>query len=161
MRAHAAAQFTLTHFGAWRWAVRLLSLATAILAATWVVSAGSPAQAIVWPATLGGLALLLGWLLLVQPRDRPLSLRWDGQCWHLGAADAAGREPHAGEISVAVDLGNWMLLRFATDRAATPTRRHVIWVPAQRAGHEPQWHALRCAVYSPRPDAGADAAPDV
>ena len=159
MRAHAAAQFTLTHFGAWRWAVRALSLGLALVAGAWVFSVGSPAKAVPWPVTTGALAVLLVWLVMVQPRNRPVSLRWDGERWHLGAAAAAGQEPHAGDLSVAIDLGVWMLIRFtADDRSARP---RVAWVPAQRAGHAPQWHALRCAVYSPRPDAGVDAAPDV
>ena len=68
------------------------------------------------------------------------SLRWDGRAWQLDAA--------AGELSVAIDLGPWMLLRFKPER-----RARASWLPVQRAGLETQWHALRCAVYSPRPAA--------
>ena len=42
-----------------------------------------------------------------------------------------------------------MLLQFrAHDRSHSP---RMIWLPVQRRGLEPQWHGLRCAVYSPRP----------
>jgi hypothetical protein len=42
-----------------------------------------------------------------------------------------------------------MLLNFTPDAAARTS-----WLPVQRLGLETQWHALRCAVYSPRPMAG-------
>ena len=87
---------------------------------------------------------------------RPVSLRWDEQRWHLGPADSVGHEPVAGTLAVALDLGSWMLLRFQAD--ASGRRAAVAWLPAQRRGLESQWHALRCAVYSPRPAPDADAA---
>ena len=65
------------------------------------------------------------------------SLRWDGKVWHLDTA--------AGELKVAVDLGPWMLLLFTPQ---APGR--ASWLPVQRRGLEAQWHALRCAIYSPR-----------
>ena len=68
------------------------------------------------------------------------SLRWDGQVWQLDAAP--------GKLRVAIDLGPWMLLRFSPEG-----QRRSHWLPVQRLGLEAQWHALRCAVYSPRPRA--------
>ena len=159
MRAHAAAQFTLTHFGAWRWAVRLISAVLASVVAAWVGSDGSPARTFGSPMAAGLIMVLLVWLVAVQSRDRPVNLHWDGGQWSLGQAGVAALEPLTGELEVAVDLGVWMLLRFTANDPSSRPRVH--WVPAQRAGHAPQWHALRCAVYSPRPDAGVDAAPDV
>ena len=160
MRAHAAAQFTLTHFGAWRWAVLALSVLVAMLAVAWVAASGSPARSWPWPVSVAGLALLGAWLVAVQPRLRPVTLAWDGQGWQLAAATGqAHTAAVAGDLSVAIDLGAWMLLRF--DPAGPSAGRRPRWIPAQRAGHAGQWHALRCAVYSPRPDAGVDVAPDV
>jgi hypothetical protein len=51
-----------------------------------------------------------------------------------------------GNVAVVIDLGPWMLLRFTADAPPRTT-----WLPVQRRGLEAQWHALRCAVYSPRP----------
>ena len=93
------------------------------------------------------------WQLLYTPTT---SLRWDGSFWHLGPPGTEGDEPAAGQVDVAVDLGAWMLLRF-TRETSTPGRS-VTWLPTQRWGLEAQWHALRCAVYSPRP--APDAAQD-
>jgi hypothetical protein len=73
-----------------------------------------------------------------------------------------------GDIAVVVDLGAWMLLRFdplplQLNLEAAHARTHVksffprldrrlasrrLWLPLQRVGLEPQWHALRCALYS-------------
>ena len=70
------------------------------------------------------------------------SLRWDGQVWQL--------DDVSGELTAAIDLGPWMLLKFAPEMPGRTS-----WLPVQRRGLETQWHALRCAVYSPRPAAEA------
>jgi hypothetical protein len=159
MRAFASAQFTVTRFGAWQWAIGLLSALAVLVVVAWLVLAELPlAPAMVWPVALGGLAFT-GWLVVIQPRAAALSLRWDAQRWHLGPAASVGHEPWVGELRVAIDLGPWMLLCFTPE--AGVTRAKPTWLPVQRRGLEPHWHALRCAVYSPRPDAGVDAAPDV
>jgi hypothetical protein len=158
MRAFAATQFTLTRFGIWRWAVLCLGVLVAMIIGAWFVTQPQRWRAAPVPWALF-VIVLTGWLLAVQPRTTPLSLRWDGQRWHVGPADSAGHEPWAGELQVAIDLGAWMLLRFVPD--ADVHGCAVTWLPVQRRGLAAQWHALRCAVYSPRPAAGVDAAPDV
>jgi len=80
-----------------------------------------------------------------------VDLRWDGRTWYLGPAVG---EPVSGDLSVAIDLGAWMLLRFSP--ALPQARPRSTWLPVQRHGLEAQWHALRCAVYSPRPVAVED-----
>jgi len=50
---------------------------------------------------------------------------------------------------------------FRPEPSAAASDAAVTWLPVQRRGLQAHWHALRCAVYSPRPDAGVDAAPDV
>ena len=88
---------------------------------------------------------------LVQ-RSRATHLRWDGLVWHLGPIGDAATP---GELHVAIDLGPWMLLRFS---ASLPdARARTSWLPVQRRGLEAEWHALRCAVYSPRTAPGDDA----
>ena len=82
---------------------------------------------------------------------RPVTLDWSGRQWTLLSPPAAAED---GEIDVAMDFGPWLLLRFRTVRAPRRSR----WIALQRAGLEPHWHALRCALYSPRPAAETGAA---
>jgi len=117
-----------------------------------------------------GLAAWIGALLAVPAlaaslmRVPAVTLRWDGQQWWLArltrssrAAAAAQIEAVAGEVEVALDFGAWMLLRF---RPASGVHREgsARWLPVQRRGLESHWHALRCAVYSPRPAPAREAA---
>jgi hypothetical protein len=93
-------------------------------------------------------AAIVAALSLVWPRSG--RLRWDGALWHLAgtASGADGERP--GTLAIALDGGPWMLLRF---RAAQPDARPwVRWLALSRRDVGGQWHALRCAVYSPRPD---------
>jgi hypothetical protein len=124
----------------------------------WIGSlvAAAVATALAWAAVGGGArwlvaAATLAWglaVLFAEWRRRPVGLRWDRQSWHFGRASGSFVAQEAtGDLHVAVDLGDWMLLRFAP--ADAPTRR--TWLVAQRGSAEGDWHALRCAVYSPRP----------
>jgi hypothetical protein len=148
MRAIAACQFTLSRFEAWRCAVVALTGCVILVLSLWFI--GQP------ETPHGGVAAALGLVALAALGlgasllpTRAVSVRWDGRDWHAGPADAVGQEPLSGALSVSVDLGSWMLLRFQPD---APARRFgATWLPVQRRGLEPQWHALRCAVYSPRP----------
>lgn len=137
MRASPACQVSLHRFGVWR--VAILALAAIGIAAltAWLIGRPEPAvvESVLPVVSLVVLSIGLSVSLWHMP---PQSLRWDGHMWHLGAAP--------GELTVAIDLGPWMLLRF------TPAgERRFGWLPVQRRGLESQWHALRCAVYSPRP----------
>ena len=157
MRSFAPAQFTIRHFGLWRVALWALVLACAAsLAAWWFAVPGRPVD-----ATLLALALAFAVVVaLVRPLAFPaaVSLRWDTRCWHLGPQGSVGREPFAGEVSVAIDLGPWMLLRWHPAEGSALFAPG--WLPVQRRGMEPQWHALRCALHSPRQPAELDAVPD-
>lgn len=125
------------------------------LVASWALAA--VATLLAWAATGGGarwLAVVLTSavgvvILLVEWRRQPVALRWDRQDWHLGPAHGpvAAKEA-AGDLRAAIDLGDWMLLRFTS---GTDARVRRTWVVAQRASTVGDWHALRCAVYSPRP----------
>ena len=53
----------------------------------------------------------------------------------------------SGALEVAIDFGAFLLLRLGA------SRRTSVWLPVQRGGLEAEWHALRCAVYSPPPAA--------
>ncbi|HJV60912.1 MAG TPA: hypothetical protein VJ743_08185 [Albitalea sp.] len=153
MRASPALQIGIRRFGLWRGFVVVLLATGAAATAAWMLAVeGALPDGLVPVAVLGAAAAcLLASRLLRCP---PLSLRWDTQNWHLGPFAKAGEEPWAGDLSVAIDLGSWLMLRFVHE--ITPGRRRVHWLPVQRAGLEAQWHALRCAVYCARPVQGRD-----
>ena len=77
-------------------------------------------------------------------------LRWDGQRWALFSASAATASLRAasapavaqplGELSVALDLGPWLLLRLRIDGGA---RR---WAVLRRQVAAAQWHGLQLAL---------------
>ena len=151
MRAAPAFQISLHRFGLWRGAVlALASIALAVLAA-WLMTLEAPFGIVGWLATATSVALLAALAASVM-RTPSVSLRWDGRAWSLGTSIG---DPESGELSVAIDLGAWMLLRFTP---AVPARARVVWLPVQRLGIESQWHALRCSAYSPHPAPGDDAA---
>ncbi len=99
------------------------------------------------PAGLVASALLLAGISWLWRRE-VLSLRWNRGLWFL--APNGGKEVE-GDVTVLVDVGPWMLLRFRASRTG-----FARWLSAHRAGAPGQWHALRCAVYSPRPAATPD-----
>ena len=146
MRAIAACQFTLSRFELWRCTIAVFANSVVLVLLAWFV--GQPV-ALPWPAAAAlGLVALVALLLAASLlRTRPFRLRWDGREWHVGPASSTGHESMAGELFVALDLGSWMLLRFQPHGR----RPRTTWLPVQRSGLEPQWHTLRCAVYSPRP----------
>ena len=156
MRAAPAIQVVLKQFSIWQAAIFCLALVAELSLAGWWVGreAQVTAHQTAYQAAyqLAALAvgatslLLLAWSLA---RSRSVRLAWDGQGWTLEcAALPPGAAPTAGELSVAIDLGPWMLLRFRPTAAARWSAPRCL--PVQRRGIEAQWHGLRCAVYSPR-----------
>lgn len=147
MRPAPPPEFHLHRFGLWRGGIALLCmLAGAAVTAGWWPQRDDPLVGAMAAVAAG----IVGWAAWSARRPVSVRLRWDSQDWFVGLDGE--REP-AGpcRLDVAIDLGIWMLLRtMATDGAG---RR--VWIPAQRAGHEGQWHALRRAVYFPRPTVGA------
>ncbi|MBC8058151.1 MAG: hypothetical protein H7Y61_16380 [Rhizobiales bacterium] len=145
MRAAPACQVSLRRFGLWRGAVlALTALAVASIVAWASTREGSVTPMLLMASALSTLATVA--LGVSLARVSPTGLRWDGRAWHLGPATD---DTAPGELTVAIDLGPWMLLRFAP--TMTEARARVVWLPVQRRGLEAEWHALRCAVYSPRP----------
>ena len=129
-------------------AAALCALAAAALGAWLAPRAGLDPLA---PALGAAASAIAAAVLLARTRPpRVLTLAWDMRRWMLGASDA---EPLPGTLTVAMDLGSVLLLRFAPEQAARPSQ----WMALRRGAHAPQWHALRCAVYSPRPAAAPGA----
>jgi hypothetical protein len=149
MRAFPPIDFALNHFGWWRGALRVLALAAVATTLAWLVARAGQSDPLV--VAFASLAALLGVACaLSAARTPPRALRWDGSCWLLSTpGSAAASEARHGEVQVAIDLGFWMLLRFV----ATSGPHRVVWLPVQRRGLESHWHALRCAVHGPRPQA--------
>ena len=155
MRAAPEFQVTLRRCGLWRVAVRGLAGAAWAVLLAWVAARNDSAQwAVIGIAAV--LAAAVGVLATALARCEPRCLRWDGQCWWLGAATAGSEamkprptRAEPGRLSVAFDLGGWMLLRF--DPGHVGWGRRGIWLPVQRRGLEADWHALRCTVHAMPP----------
>ena len=132
----------------------MLGLAALGLAsvAGWTFTRDRPVDTLlIFAAALSALSIVVLGASLIHQASAT-HLRWDGLAWHLGPIGDAAT---AGELQVVLDLGPWMLLRFG---ATLPdARARTLWLPVQRRGLEAEWHALRCAVYSPRPALHDDA----
>jgi hypothetical protein len=152
MRAAPAVAIDLYPSAAWRGVLALLAAAALAVSAVWALeradAVGGVTAALV--AGLGAAVLVWAW----QPPPR--RLRWDGQGWWLVPAQGA-EQP--GSVLVALDLGGWLLLQFRP-APAPPVLRRGTWLALQRRGLDADWHALRCALYSPRPAAPSPAGTD-
>ena len=157
MRAAPAIQVLLRQFGVWQAAVVAVLLVGQASLLVWLV--GREVQdSLHQLATLAGAAALLplAWSLA---RTRAVHLTWDGQGWTVQAAPLLpGVTPTPGDITVAVDLGLWMLLRFQPQAVSRWLSLRYLpqYLPVQRRSMEAQWHGLRCAVYSSRPRSAHD-----
>jgi hypothetical protein len=143
---HAAPAVTVSvDRGGATWAVLAgLSVLAVLTCAAWAWQVGS-----LWAgAVLVAVAGAAGIALLSWTREPMRRLQWDGQGWWLGSTDSA-EPPQPGQLAVAIDLEGWLLLRFRPDGYAFPRRAR--WLALGRSQHRLEWHALRCAVYSPRP----------
>lgn len=161
---HAAPPFQIAvrHFGIWRSAVAATAALDLVTIAAWFfqragsfdtapsdlapsgLALGAVLRAVL-AATAGLASMVIAASLIRIP---PSTLRWDGQVWRLASAEALPAEGPTGTLTVAIDLGRWLLLRFAPDG---PNPAPVRWLPVQRFGIESQWHALRCSVFGARP----------
>jgi len=147
MRAAPAVSVKGSDSGAWLWALRFLWLLSAAVAALWAIERADPASLSV--AALTVICLLWGAWRTMQPRR--WTLRWDGETWSL-AFDDDSSAPRVGNVKVSLDLEAALLLTFSS--ADGQGACHV-WLPMIRSGQPAQWHALRCALYSPRHTATA------
>lgn len=147
MRTAPAARFELPSRDAPRAVGSLLCAAAAAAAVAWFCQRNLIAAQV--PAALSAVAS--GVLCLLAWQRKSSLLRWDGECWHYAADAAAERDERAGELIVALDLGRCLLLRFRPS-AKRAERVETHWIYAERGDAPAHWHALRCAVYSPRPN---------
>lgn len=154
MRAAPAVAVTACP-GLARAVLRLLSGLAVGVTALWALQRGDGLAAAIAGLIVAGVACLL-W------RDRRASaqyLKWDGVDWWLAEpVDAA--EPRLGKVAVALDLDRWLLLRFRADGREVPASGpRTRWLAMRRHEHPAEWHALRCALYSPAASSGASEGP--
>ena len=144
MRESPVFEVRLHRFGAWRAAVAAVALAAvaALLAWAFATAAASPAgrDEFLVASIAGALtaATIVAALSLARVPSGVLSRR-DG-AWSFAPEGGASR---SGRLAVAIDWGSFLLLRLE------PPHGPTLWLPVQRRGLEHDWHALRCAVYSP------------
>ena len=148
MRTRLACHVSLRHFGVWRTAVAMLTLLSVSALTAWVLSGPD-----LWsPGLMTGAAIAAAAVLLLAfslTRVEPATLRLHEGGWTFARLGFDGIGSVPGSVEVALDLGSFMLLSFRPEfTSGRPRTRR--WLPAQRWGHEQDWHALRCAVYSPR-----------
>ena len=145
MRACPPIEVRLHHDGQWRGFVLTVLASNCAVVATWLFTAEADV-ALKASVVVAALIASVAALPLALRSDR--TLRWTGQRWQLIDAGRDRAPAQDGEMSVALDLGSWMLLRF-TASGVSPSV--VIWLPVQRRGLEAGWHGLRCALYASRP----------
>jgi hypothetical protein len=142
----APCQFGVQCFEYWRSAMAtgFILLGVILMAWQWAAQGWSAWVWLVWWGSLvAGLVSCL--TLAAQPA---FSLRWDGQAWWLGQLQERGHEPCEGHLTVVIDLGFWVLLRFS---CLNPTGRWR-WLPIQKRGHESFWSVLRVTLYGANPN---------
>jgi hypothetical protein len=148
-RSAPAVQVQVSRFELWNRGVGLLLLISCAALISWFIGLVGARDEHWAPGALVVAASVLALLIAGWSLRRPaVSLRWDGQCWHIGPIDRVGSEPWSVRVAVRVDLGHWMLLQVCCDQVDFP-RQHA-WLPLQRLGLQSQWHALRCALFAAR-----------
>jgi hypothetical protein len=147
MRKSSSCVVTLRRFGIWRTSITVVAVTALAALAAWAAAmsggppSGTPVLATALILAFGAIALALS----LGRVERGVLSCHDGR-WAF-APERQPERPLSGDLRVAVDLGSFLLLTL--DGVAMGGRRCRRWVPVQRRGLEGDWHALRCAVYSP------------
>jgi hypothetical protein len=141
VHAAPAVRVSLGRSAAWAaFAGGCAALAAANAVAWALLQSQDAHEAGVLAAALGAAALAATAAATVAWRTQPVGeLRWDGVTWHGPGV--------SGQARVALDIGNWMLLRLA---APDGTAR---WFAVSRRATTGPWAALRAALHAP-PAAG-------
>ena len=157
MRASPAFRIRIARYGVWRAAVGTLLAVTFVVQSAWLAGYAGQAPLAAW-VMLAALDLVLLAAAAGALRQPPVDLRWDTQRWLVGpGSDATGPSP--GNLTIALDLGVWMLLRF--DHDASPRgRRRTTWLPVQRRGQVARNIPHTAGRASALPGPGADAGPN-
>ena len=133
----------------WRRGVCAGSLAGLLVLWVWLAWHGTHTRVLDWQvltvASLSAIAPL--WLLRRTWVERSVStLRWQPAqgLWLLETISPdVGAAPRPGRLDCMVAGQHWLLLRHSGPQVPTT------WIPISRRAHPADWHALRCAVFSP------------
>lgn len=153
MRESVFFELRLRRFGVWQGAVWLVAGAAIAAVVAWALTmfdSGQSGRALVISVAAGLSVATIALAISLVLVERGLLTRSEG-VWTFLSETGARR---IGTLEVSMDLGAFMLLRLVE------RQRTIAWLPVQRRGVEAQWHAVRCAVYSPpRFSPGAPTAP--
>ena len=153
MRESVFFELRLRRFGVWQGAVWLAGGAAIAAVAAWALTMFDSEQSgrALVIAVAAGLSLATIALAVSLVRIGGGLLTCSEGIWTFFPDTGVRR---TGTLEVSMDLGAFVLLRLVE------RQRTIAWLPVQRRGVETQWHALRCAVYSPpRFSRGAPTAP--
>jgi hypothetical protein len=174
MRTPPPVEFKSVLGRAWRAALSLLVGAAVAVPLAWglprlAARSGSPRsdafiETLGNPLVQGGLSLWVAalavtafWLASHRAATSERTLRWDGQDWVLPGG-AGGRAEQRGAAALMLDLGPWMLVRFAphpaSEKGSDPSSSGRTWLPLTLAGDPAQWAALRGALWNWRAGRG-------
>lgn len=151
MRERPSCVIELRRFGLWRAAIAVVVLLAIAAMAAWAgLALANPTHdwaLIVTVAAVMALAsaLLAGSLMSVPAGTLAAA---DGVWTFTFDRDGIERI-ESGSLVVALDFGAFLLLSLTRVHGSNRLARR--WLPVQRRGLESEWHALRCAAYSPLP----------
>ena len=151
MRESPLFEVRLHRFEVWRSAVAAVAVAAIATSLAWAFTtarSNGDRSSVVVAAIAAVLTAATIALALSLARVRAGVLSQRGDDWSFAADAGACR---SGRLTVALDWGSFLLLRLESGR------HRSMWLPVQRRGLEHDWHALRCAVYSPPRNAAGPA----
>lgn len=126
--------------------VHVLLIAVVAVQWSWAFAAGRAGSLVLAVAVTLASVLFLS----TERRRPPARLRWDGAHWSMHSIHRGRRIERTGEVTVVADLGSWILVVFRPEVALEGGRSSTPLVLSRRVARA-EWHALRCALYSPRP----------
>lgn len=149
MRAAPAVDYPLACSGFWQGGAALCASAACAALAWWAASGWETSLWLACSLSLGGATVgaAAGWR---AGRGRPGQLVWNGQSWTLRELRLqAQASVEAGSPEIALDWGDWVLLRWhGSIRRGWTSHR---WLPLARRDLPRAWHALRVALRAPQP----------
>ncbi len=151
MRERLSCSVELRRFEVWRSAVLAVSaVAVATMAAWGGLALSNPTNRVTSIVSVAGALALVAVLLarsLMKVEAGTLSCAHG--VWTFAFERDGIERIESGELAVALDAGSFLLLILTRVHGSNRLARR--WLPVQRRGLEAEWHALRCAVYSPPP----------